>query len=99
MQNDKIRFKMTEEESLLLERYNYVWKSHQAYVSTLAGELARCENPEAKAMLEEEKDLCKRAYLDLLTAQTEVLRNHCPEGVQEGVHFFFDFRTQDVSEL
>lgn len=89
-------YKLTKEESSLVERLNYIWQSEKMLVEVLSRQLGDSRIPEAKAMLEDACAQCKRAYLALRVAQDEVLAVHL--GQQHGeVHFAFDFLRREVT--
>lgn len=88
---------MTEQETVLVERLNYIFESNRAMVSILARELANSENPDAKEMLQEAKEDCKRALLELRVAQDAVLDAHFSGKRPDDVHFKFNFPEREVT--
>ena len=92
MENEKT-FMLAERENLFVERLNYIFESNRAMVAILARELAGAENTTAKEMLLEEKESCKRAFLELRVAQDAVLDAKFSGHIQ----FKFDFTNREVT--
>ena len=66
-------FWLTEEESLAVERRNYILRSYEGLVAILARELAEARNPDAKEMLKLYSEQYQRAAVDLYAAQNAVI--------------------------
>ena len=91
------KYKLTNEESEMVERYNYIFQSNQALVSILAREFASTQNPTVKSMLQDYCDECKKAYLELCVAHDAVLDKYLEVSRSDNeVHFSFDFINQEV---
>ena len=52
-------FRLTEKESLTVERLSYIYESNKAVATILSRELADAENPDAKEMLREVCNSCR----------------------------------------
>ncbi len=93
-----VTYKLTNEESEMVERYNYIFQSNKALVSILAREFADSQNPIVKSMLETYCADCKKSYLELCVAHDAVLDKYLEiSRFENEVHFSFDFVNQEVN--
>lgn len=83
-------FWLTEEESLAVERRNYILRSYEGLVAILARELAEARNPDAKEMLKLYSEQYQRAAVDLYAAQNAVIGRYLGS-LPENLRFTFDF--------
>lgn len=86
----KRMFGLTEEESLAVERRNYILRSYEGLVAILARELGESQNPDAKEMLKLYSEQYQRAAVNLYAAQNAVIGRYLGS-VPENLRFTFDF--------
>lgn len=89
-------FRLTEKESLTIERLSYIYESNKAVAAILARELANAENPDSKEMLREVCNACRASFLKMRVAQDAVLSALIDDFYSKRVEFAFDFKAQEV---
>ena len=89
-------FRLTEKESLTVERLSYIYESNKAVATILSRELADAENPDAKEMLREVCNSCRASFLEMRVAQDTVLSSRIDDFYSKRVEFAFDFKAQEV---
>lgn len=94
---NKQTFRLTREESRLIERLFYIHASYQAYVSVLAREMAKSSNPDARKMLEDYTKEAQKAFIEMRVAQDAVLSGKFPDGKPDNLSYTFHFDRQEVA--
>ena len=89
-------FRLTEKESLTVERLSYIYESNKAVATILSRELADAENPDSKEMLREVCNSCRASFLEMRVAQDMVLSSRIDDFYSKRVEFAFDFKAQEV---
>lgn len=89
-------FRLTEKESLTVERLSYIYESNKAVATILSRELVNAENPDAKEMLREVCNSCRASFLEMRVAQDMVLSSRIDDFYSKRVEFAFDFKAQEV---
>lgn len=94
-------FRLTEKESLTVERLSYIYESNKAVATILSRELADAENPDAenpdaKEMLREVCNSCRASFLEMRVAQDTVLSSRIDDFYSKRVEFAFDFKAKEV---
>ena len=89
-------FRLTEKESLTVERLSYIYESNKAVATILSRELADAENPDAKEMLRVVCNSCRASFLEMRVAQDTVLSSRIDDFYSKRVEFAFDFKAQEV---
>ena len=84
-------FRLTEKESLTVERLSYIYESNKAVATILSRELA-----DAKEMLREVCNSCRASFLEMRVAQDMVLSSRIDDFYSKRVEFAFDFKAQEV---
>ena len=92
--NDK-KFSITKEESLLVERLFYIYKSEENFCRLLANELMNCDSPKKEDLLEKHAGLCKKSFVELDYARDKVIKSHlgC---IPNNISYVFDFLNREV---
>lgn len=92
--NDK-KFRITKEESLLVERLFYIYKSEENFCRLLASELTSFDSPKKEDLLEKHAELCKESFVKLDYARDKVIESHlgC---IPNNISYIFDFSNREV---
>ena len=96
--NDFIKkFKMTEDESLFLERLYYELKSHESLFKLICAELNQNESTNAKELILEYETAYKEIFAQFEMAKEYMLRKYLGDEVMmRPIQYIFDFINEEV---
>lgn len=93
---NKKKFQLTAQESLEIERLNYICKSYQSFISILARAYSEAPSEQLKAMIEEHRKLYQTSYIEFTLAKNELFASLIGF-VPPDMHYEFDFDGMEVT--
>ena len=94
--SNKKKFQLTAQESLEIERLNYICKIYRSFISILARAYSEAPSEQLKAMIEENQKLYQTTYIELSLAQNELFASLIG-AVPPDMRYEFDFDRMEVT--